>query len=359
MSVGNSHRILGVALATSLSTLCGLRVAQTQPVQPTQPSAVSNLAGQQRATAETTTDATTENISPIQRFKDFLSHPPVIESLVFSERLPPDPKTPWRTDIPLSASHAFRYWHARWQPGAYFLREIKSPDAMSDLQTPGLLAVQFENQCWFHFGRGWGDDFIDYGESASNHVCEVASANSEVLWQVMALGLMHSKAGSIEWSGDQFRVRAPTRAYRITGGLQPSPTGMTDSLRVTYSDAKGAIHWIIRYGYEANRLATGLPSVIRCYWLDSSKEIQRDEFVIRTLRIRASPLALADFSLDPLLATNGWQMHLFTNNAIFAVLPGGQLKKLEDVVAQTPTGRGRAGRVTAGRLALVYLAGRA
>ncbi len=78
----------------------------------------------------------------------FLSSPPVVESLVFSERLPPDPKTPWRTDIPLTTSHAFRYWHARWQPGAYFLRGIESPDTVADLRMPGLLAVRFEDQCW-------------------------------------------------------------------------------------------------------------------------------------------------------------------------------------------------------------------
>ena len=279
----------------------------------------------------------------------------MVESLVFSERLPPDPKTPWRTDIPLSASHAFRYWHARWQPGAYFLREIEAPDAVADLQTPGLLAVQFEDQCWFHYGRGWGDDFIDIGVAPSNNVCVSAFLNTDVLRQVMTLGLMHSEVGSVEWSGNQFRVRKATRDYRITGEIQPSPAGTVESLRVTYSATKGDVHWVIRYIYGTRSPANGLPSAIRCFWLDGTREVQRLEFVIHALKLSATALGLAAYEPAPFIASNIWQRNLFTNNAIYAILPGGELKRLESLAVRPPRNP-PPGRASTGQFALVYSA---
>ncbi len=215
------------------------------------------------------------NPSPVERFKLFLSSPPVVESLIFSERLPPDPQQPGRTDIPVSASLAFRYYQARWQPGAYFLREIAAPNAQSDLKTPGLLAVRFNEQCWFHFGHGYGSiDRLESGSYFSNDVCQTAFNNSSVLRQVMTFGLMHSDAGSVEWRGNQFRVRTPALGLRITGELNVLASGLVQSLKVTYFNAKGEIHWLISYSYATNQPVDGLPSTIRCFWLNGSKELQ-------------------------------------------------------------------------------------
>lgn len=291
------------------------------------------------------------NLSPAERFKTFLSSPAVVESLVFSERLAPDPKTPWRTDIPLTNSTSFRYYEARWQPGAFFLREIAAPDALSDPVTPGLLAVHFGDQCWFHYGRGLTDDFIDYGAGASNHVCEVVKLNSGVLKQVMTLGIMHCDIGSIEWTGDHCSVRSAPDEYQTSGDLHRSSEGLVDSVRVTYSNDKGEIHWVIRYHYQANSTTPWFPSFIRCYWLDGANEIERDEFQVFTIKIRNKASDFQSFQPESLIRANQWQIHLFTNNAIFAVLPGGQLKKLKDVQVEAAITKGR-GKVL--QLATVY-----
>ena len=298
----------------------------------------------------------TNAFSAVERFKAFLASPPVIESLVFSERLAPDPTTPWRTDIPLSASHAFRYYHARWQPGAFFLRELPGPGAVADLKTPGLLAVGFNDQCWFHYGHGYGDEWLDSGVSIggqTNLVCRTAHENIAILRQVLNLGIMHAEVGTAEWNGNRFRIRQPTRDYDITGELRPSSAGLVESLRVTYASRDRDIHYLVRYGYQTESLPGGLPRVISCFWLNEGKEVQRDEFTLQKLTTRTAPLERPRFAPDQIGASNGWQLRFFTNEAMYVVAPGGKLQ-LVGITKEGVTPKGFPGKPARSELAVVY-----
>jgi hypothetical protein len=186
----------------------------------------------------------------------------VIERLVFGERLPPDPKAPWRTDLPLSSSQSFRYYHARWQSNAYFLREIASPDAVDDVKTSGLLASRFEDQCWFRDGDAAYDGRIEFGVSLTNMVCATAFRSSFPLRQILNLGIMHAQIGSAEWEGNRFRIRETTRTFDIAGELFVGASGWVDGLQVKYSNATQDIRWVIRYGYDTNALSPFFPRTI-------------------------------------------------------------------------------------------------
>lgn len=267
----------------------------------------------------------------VEKFKRFLSATPVVENLVFSERLPPDPKAPWRVDIAITESQAFRYFQARWQPNGFFLREILSPTAILDVDSRGLVAARFEQQSWF---REWNNsprsEILQVSTDRHSSLDRTVTIISSVLRQVLTFGLMHSDIGTVEWRGNHFHVQHPTKKIQITGQLINSLTGYPETLRITYSDDRGDVHWIIRYGFEKSLLTEGLPSELLCFWLNKDhREIQLCEFSIYELKTRRESLGINSFSADMLATQNQWKVHLVTTNAVYAVLPGGEQHLIE------------------------------
>src|SRR6478735_8212409 len=106
----------------------------------------------------------------VEEFKKFLSTPPIVESVVFSERQHPDPQKPSRLDLPLSSSQVFRYYEGRFQNDAFLLRELRDKDAIPDLRTTGLLAADDGVSGWFYYGPNSGNKLIEFGSGATNKV---------------------------------------------------------------------------------------------------------------------------------------------------------------------------------------------
>jgi hypothetical protein len=286
------------------------------------------VCGAMAARASAAGDAT-----PLDRFKSFLSAPAVVERLVFSERVLPDSQEPGRFESPVTDSQIFRYYEARWQPGGSFLREIVSPERADDLHTPGLLAAYFDGFSWFHDSFPGRTHFVQFSSEATNSLRSVTILNSIVLQQVLMFGIMNSEIGSLEWQGNRFRVRRPTRPLQITCELIASRSGLPDSLHVNYSSVeRGNVGWIIRYGYGVADTTEGLPSLLRCFWIDDkNREIELKQFTIYNLKTRQTPLEIAAFSADRFKAYNNWQTHLFITNDIYAVSADNTLQRVAKV----------------------------
>jgi len=104
----------------------------------------------------------------VAEFKKFLSNPPMVESIVFSQRQHPDPQKPSRLDLPLSSSQVFRYYEGRFQQDTFLLRELRDKDAISDLKTTGLLAADDGVAGWFYYGPNSGNKIIEFGTGITN-----------------------------------------------------------------------------------------------------------------------------------------------------------------------------------------------
>jgi len=115
----------------------------------------------------------------------------------------------------------------------------------------------------------------------------------------------------------------------VWGDLTTSPEGRAESLQVTYRSDAGETHWVIRYGYDPGDPASGLPSMIRCYWLNGQRAIERSELTIFALRTSPSPLGRDSFRPDRIIDTSAWHFVLATNNSAYAVLPGGKLEFIQ------------------------------
>ncbi len=326
--MGSPKKIPLTCLAVAVVGLCSFFAAMAQDTaQASHPSApsVAPIPGPKAPGNEVL------GISSLQAFKNFLSSPPIIESLVFRERLPAYTNAPWREDIPFAASQNFRYYEVRYEPGAYHLREISSPDAVLDERTPGLLAACVGDQWWFHYGRGYYSEYIQFGVGPTNRVAQVAYFNSDVLRRVLTLGLM-SEIGAVEWDGNRFHVSkdgTPPRFLGISGVLTSSPAGLADTLTVTYSTRMGDIDWVIRYAYENPGLPAGLPSVIRCFWIKKDQETECSEYVISQLKMALAPQTIEAFRPEQLVATNRWAVHFYTNDEVYLIQPGGERTRIE------------------------------
>jgi hypothetical protein len=282
-----------------------------------------------------------------------MSTTPVVESLVFSEKLPPDPKNPWRLDLPITESHAFRYYEARSQSTAFFLREITSPNAVLDPKTPGLLAARFENEAWFHDSFGERAFILQITDEPGSRLHNTAVLNSTVLRQVLTLGLMHSDPGSVRWQGNSFHVANPALGLRIRGKLNSTIAGVPGSLRVTYSNQRGDIQWVIRYRYDDLKLTHGLPCSIRCFWINpEGREIERLAFGL--LEVKTSPTPLGRAAFDPVLirTNNNWQAHVLKGEEIYSVLPSGKLDLIAKLRNNPPLKKGSKAEVA--RFGIVY-----
>jgi hypothetical protein len=127
--------------------------------------------------------------SAVEVFKKFLSTPPSVERIVFSQREPPDPQHPSRLDLPLTASQSFRYYEGRYDGRAFLLRELPDPSAALDLKTRGLFVADDGISSWFHSGQSSWDRIIDFASGPTNGVHKSAYVVSHKLRQVLMLGM--------------------------------------------------------------------------------------------------------------------------------------------------------------------------
>jgi hypothetical protein len=292
--------------------------------------------------------------SAVETFKSFLSRPPIVRALVFSERLPADPRAP--SSAPLGDSQRFRYYEALWQSDSYFLREAPNLESNALPTSLGVLAARVGDECWFHYGRGYHNELVEYSAEHAepmNHVCQSAYINSDVLRQVLMLGLMHSEIGSIEWLENKFQVRKQTDEFRAAGELIASSTGLPDSLRVTYTGKNGDIHWLIRYTYPERMAQNKLPETISCFWVDGDTEVERAEFRIYQLSTRHKFLAPDAFSPLRFVTNNAWKVLIYSNDSIYATLPGGGLRMIQNKGKAVGLGR-RPGDPSPVRLLAAY-----
>jgi hypothetical protein len=276
----------------------------------------------------------------VAEFKEFLSAPPVVESIVFSQRQHPDPQKPSRLDLPLSSSQVFRHYEGRFQQDAFLLRELRDKDAISDLRTTGLLAADDGVSGWFYYGPNSGNKIIEFGSGVTNKVRRSAYVTSYHLRQVLLLGIMRSMPGSVEWNGDKFRVTRSDPDLSAWGNLEISEQGSVNAMHVTYRLGSRDVHWKIRYTYEDGK-TTRLPSGIRCFVLQDNAEFEISDFRVHQLTLSSHVMSQDDFRPDKIAAANHWQKLLHTNDAVYLTTKEGTLQRLEVSQRVLPPDEGR------------------
>jgi len=274
--------------------------------------------------------AVSADAPPVERFKKFMASPPPIESLLYKVKLPPVKGAATPVDTGLKFSTNYTHFHARWQPDAFFIREVPSLSDLENRIIRGQAAMNFDKDyCvldttfqptatfWFHDKRQL---------NAHNPVYFISSILEERFSVVLNMGVNHLRAGTIKWSGDTFHQKSHLRQIEVRGALSSSVEKIPTELKLVYSDGDSIpSHHIIRYSYSTNLGLSYLPNEIRHYFFYKGEEVELGEITLLALKVAPAPMDQKMFDPTALIAANHMEINVYTNEDLFAVNKLGQL----------------------------------
>jgi hypothetical protein len=275
------------------------------------------------------------NLAPslLQQFKDFISHPPVIKSLVFAKKIPMNGGA-----LPLDGSFArstrFDYFQAKWQTNGILFRELTTPsDVTNDTVAGELVAWSGHHHALVEPNGNlttWDDrDPSVAGKNVS--VFYTARFLLRPLQEVMNLGVMYGGTGQISWEGDRFRLAREVNHQRLvmTGKLFEDRGGRPRAMRVRYAFPHQTNDYIVRYGYTPALHYAFVPTVMTNFWMrdgaGSGGGMELDQWRILDLRIAPRPMRLRQFASARFEEAHAWQRRIYTNGAIYEVRANGAL----------------------------------
>ena len=340
MNVGRACRILCAALAASLSTLSGLRVALAQqPVQATQPPAGSipqaNSGARADVLAAKDQSKTASGPSAVEQFKQFLASPPIIQNLVFQQKVPMGGGM-----RPLDGSFAFstswEYFQAKWQTNGLFFRRLNGPSDVTNFAVAGeLVSWSGHEHALVEPTRQittWDDrDPTVAGKRIS--VFYTSQFFLDPLKEILNLGIMHAEIGSTRWEGNRFESQRELdeQPLVITGEVFPGSNGPPRAMKVCYRLPHLTNSYVIRYGYDPPLRHPFIPTVMTNLWLSGgsgevTNEIELNQWRILDFETAEAPLAPEAFSVAPFARRNAWASRVYTNGAIYYVATNGELR---------------------------------
>jgi hypothetical protein len=274
--------------------------------------------------------------SPVEQFKTFVASPPEIETLVFREKLSPDLTKPRPYDGSFAKSTNFALFKGAWQKDALLLFHTTNETAGPEYLPGRLIVSIFNGEHWLlDPGRYVETCTAPFG-SFNNPVTVSIALNVLNLQQVLQGGVMQVRPGDINWDGDRFIAKNVITPYklkfRVEGKLMEldgRPSEMLVSCSTGNSSTDVDAHWRIKYSYERELGGEFFPSRIRVFSIRDEAEVEMDDFEILKLQLAARPLPRSMFDPGPMLAEHPVPVQIFTNNAMYLLLPGGGLRKLE------------------------------
>ena len=253
-----------------------------------------------------------DEAAAVESFKSFLESPPVVRSLAFGIR---DQVRPIggevyydarsgklrMVDSPEIATHprpglddeGFRWYWARWQPGAFVLRQL-IPDEGGDSegkQPSGLHSFgRYGETYWAH--RGGNLQTHDSGDDASGApVRNLVRLWEGMLARVLNLGAHDLAVGVIRWQGDQFQHQSAMGNIPIGGRLR-TEAGKVAGLDLQHDNQH---NYRVEYQYVEGTEPDWLPrKYVRSYLAPSGPEV-RAEVRIRHVEFSDHPLELSWF----------------------------------------------------------------
>ncbi|HLH54025.1 MAG TPA: hypothetical protein VKY92_10475 [Verrucomicrobiae bacterium] len=283
------------------------------------------------------TSADSANLA-LEEFKNFISHPPVISNLVFQQKVPMGGGAR-PLDGSFAHSTSFEYFQARWQTNGLLFRKLTAPSDVTNLAVAGEL-VSWSGHEHALLERGerfttWDDrDPTVAGKTVS--IFYTSEWLQDPLRQVLNLGIMFVGIGSVRWDGNRFHVESKVDGQRllVSGEVMPGVDGPPREMTVCYALPHRTNYYALRYGYGPARSYSMPPTVITNFWIrkDLGKEkaaeaeLDLDEWRILDFQSANNPLAQEVFAAAEFARQNGWQGHIYTNNAIYDRTTNGVLQ---------------------------------
>ena len=193
---------------------------------------------------------------PAEDFKTFLKSPPVVVRVIIAQRIlqvstPPHRKNPVS---PESVTNEIQYFAGAQQPGAFFLRRMRS---MGDDAV--LIDAAFRTSGLLFSGKNGQRDWFIVNTNISSYV-EPSSANSgddnyvhlttegaaNILSSILHFGIVNLRDDSLVWQGNHFTATS-RNGEELSGDLTTS-NDFPQSLTV-YNKSKLALQFVADYSF--------------------------------------------------------------------------------------------------------------
>lgn len=277
--------------------------------------------------------ATGAGLEPVVYFKQFMSTPPVVNSLLYRKTMASDLNVGFHDDVDISVNYGF----VRWEEHYSYLRLGTNKDLSFGAKRFGEeVHARLLDDFWSVDGAGlithWKDSAIKLKATRIRPSRTFQSRFADFR-QIMNMGLMNLDIGAVKWEGDRFRAEGYVidlpGPVHVEGALKVSESGYPRQMEVIYTLPKTVCKYTIRYSYFTNAGASLLPDSFDCSLVNESKEIHLAAFKILELTLSTTnmppvvfaPSELNHSSLKPLYYHNGgWYM----TNSIGKLAPIGK-----------------------------------
>jgi hypothetical protein len=268
--------------------------------------------------------------SVVDQFKSFISSPPPIQELTFSEKgMPFGIKLTLERGLEKSTN--FEAFVARWQPNGRTIYQVLDPSGSSTNTILRWFSVgAFQNKYWHMLPTGnliyWQDaGAVHRQEDRSNVVLTGNEYLNYRLAQVMNMGVFGLEIGSINWKGNSFCETNINRRLKIEGTLLVSDTGRPSELKLHVSSPTNAFDFRIFYSFETNIGLPYLPSRIRRVYEGSKNTTDQQFAEIKSIVVATNLGEELSFAPATNLLSTPVVTRYYTNGAYYAFDAKGKL----------------------------------
>jgi hypothetical protein len=266
----------------------------------------------------------------MEAFKRLLDAPPVIEQLIYREKLPPQPNALIPMDVGVSRSTNYAVYEVRWQTNAMSVRtmELHLPVGRSDAYRTTF--TMWNDNFWFLDNRTNAFVYhLEHERVRRGYVppsYDAAWYRISRFGEVLNLGISHISPGSVRWDGNKFSVRglADKQPMSVMGAISGLTNGIPCELTVRYSNAMAVVEYRLAYTYE-NYSPPGYPKRVSLFVKHGLKETEYRSYEILSVKTGSRSLPETHFDPDDLLQTKSMQLRFLTNDSIYLQLPTGKL----------------------------------
>jgi hypothetical protein len=287
----------------------------------------------------TTAQNPQEPRSAVEQFKEFLSHPPPLQEIVFKRKILGDIEARRPPDGSFARSTNFAFYAAQYLPDSTIVRFQRTPVRLDSPELSGDLYSIANGQHWLVEERKRQAQFWvqpSSGSSAqSNTLPHTIQFRSRHFFQCLNFGVSHALPATLRWKGNRFEIlldKQSVTPIEIRGELQVDPIhNRANGMRITYQTETSSVDYLIRYHYEQPLSLPYLPNRFQTYLARNGSELEYEDFTILDLKQRDSLISAPSLDIRSLVFSNGYRLFARTNGALYEVEPLGGMRFIQEI----------------------------
>jgi hypothetical protein len=268
-----------------------------------------------------------DKLSQLEKFKEFISSPPVISNLVYETN-----------PLLLSLTPSKGTWvQARWQTNGIFWRRFqKSSEIPDEGKSVSMAVSRFNNEYWGYSDLG-GSRYYTAPMSAAgrtsfeerqvpenryNEAVMMCNSMEDELSSVLNMGIPNLEIGSIRWKSNSFSAISRLARTKINGTIQLSSNGVPEGIRLVIERGGTNYNYLVEYQYQSPLSLPFIPNIIALSFVSGERKKAPEIRRIHELTVGSTSSPKSAFDYKHLVVSNPAK-GIFTNGMSYVVTPKG------------------------------------